>query len=84
MVLFIFSTPSWSESVPSYEMIQRDGLWYKKFTNTPFTGTATGQSQGKLLNGKQEGEWIYYYPDGQLDSKGNFKDGKTNLIYWKK
>ena len=85
LVLFIFSTPSWSESVPSYEMIQRDGLWYKKFTNTPFTGTVTGVTQGKILNGKLEGEIIAYHDSGSLSYIGNFKNGirhgKVELYY---
>ena len=78
LVLLIFCTPSWSESVPSYEMIQRDGLWYKKFTNTPFTGTITGVTQGKILNGKLEGEIIAYHDSGSLSYIGNFKNGKNH------
>ena len=28
------------------------------------------------MHGKIEGAWVYYYFDGQLSSKGNYKNGK--------
>ena len=73
--IFLLSSPSWSERVDESELTLRDGLWYKKFTNTPFTGTSTGQAQGKVLNGKPEGEWFFYYYDGGLNAITNFKYG---------
>jgi antitoxin component YwqK of YwqJK toxin-antitoxin module len=58
------------------DLIEREGLYYEKFKDVPFTGKVTGQKQGKISKGKREGEWIWYYENGQLSSKSNYKDGK--------
>ena len=65
------------------ELVTRDGLYYKKFTNVPFTGSAVGLSrsavgevQGQISKGKREGVSLGYYENGQLARKGNFKEGK--------
>ena len=57
------------------DLVKRDGLYYKKFTDVPFTGKVTGQTQGKLKNGKLHGPWIRYHKNGQLSYKGTYKDG---------
>ena len=56
------------------DLVHRDGLYYKKFTVVPFTGNITGITQGTFKNGKKEGPRISYYDDGQLFSKGTYKD----------
>ena len=33
--------------------------------------------QGIYLNGKREGNWIYWYGNGQQRAKGNFSQGKA-------
>ena len=40
-IIFIslFSSPSWSETWD--DLVERDGLFYKKFTDVPFTGKIT-------------------------------------------
>jgi hypothetical protein len=60
------------------DFVYRDGLVYKKFTDVPFTGTATGEEQGSFKNGKKDGPWISYHKNGQLDSKGTRKNGKKD------
>ena len=77
-ILFIslLSSPSWSET--KADLVERNGLYYKKFTDVPFTGEVTGEWNGNLKDGKPEGHWIEYYENGQLNFKGNFKDGKRD------
>ena len=79
-LLIIFSllltSVSWSENIDSNDLVERDGLWYKKFTNEPFTGNSIGERQGKIIDGKEVGEWVAYFPNGQLFRKWNYKDGK--------
>jgi len=58
------------------DLVKRDGIFYKNFTNVPFTGTITGKSQGEIRNGKQDGSWVFYNENGQLWMKGTYKDGK--------
>ena len=76
VLLFIslLSSPSWSETYD--DLVEREGLWYKKFTDVPFTGEITGDTQGSLKNGEKEGDWVWYHENGQLWMKQNYKDGK--------
>ena len=57
-------------------LVERDGLYYKKFTDVPFTGEVIGREQGKFKNGKKEGLWITYYSTGQLMMKGEYRNGR--------
>ena len=55
-VLFcLTSSVGWS--LEYKELIKRDGLYYKKFTDVPFTGKITGKEQGLIKNGGKEGFW---------------------------
>ena len=68
------------------ELVERDGLYYKKFTDEPFTGSIDeGTLWGVLKNGKREGPWVMDYENGQLSWKGVFKGGKREgpwVAYW--
>ena len=76
-ILFIslLSSPSWSETISWDDLVERDELYYKKFSDVPFTGEVTGQWDGKFKNGKQDGLWKYYYDSGQLSKTGIYIDG---------
>ena len=43
-IIFIslLSSPSWSETVSWDDLVERDELYYKKFTDVPFTGKVSG------------------------------------------
>jgi hypothetical protein len=60
------------------DLVKRDGLYYKKFAEVPFTGKTTGKIQGSFKNGKKHGPWVSYHDNGQLRNKGTFKNGKKN------
>ena len=36
-----------SETVKYEDLVEREGLYYKNFTDVPFTGTVTGENKGK-------------------------------------
>ena len=77
IVLFcLTSSVSWS--LEYKDLVERDGLFYKKFSDVPFTGKTAGQEQGSFKNGKRDGSWVAYQKDGQLKSKGNYNNGKKN------
>ena len=80
-ILFIslLSSPSWSMTID--DLVNREGLYYQKFTDVPFSGNVTGHEQGSIENGKREGGWVSYYDNGQLESKGNYKNGKQEGIW---
>ena len=84
LVLFCLnSSVGWS--LDYKDLVQRDSLFYKKFTDVPFTGEVTGEEIGSLKNGKKEGFFLKYYKNGQLWSKGNFKNNKKEgswIVYF--
>ena len=83
-VLFcLTSSVGWS--LDYKDLVQRDGLFYKKFTDVPFTGQVTGEEKGLFKNGKKEGSFFKYYKNGQLWSKGNFQNNKKEgswIVYF--
>ena len=70
----LVSFPSWGLTWD--DLVTRDGLHYKKFTDLPFTGKMEGRSNGSFKNGMREGLWVIYHKNGQLGSKGDFKNDK--------
>ena len=58
------------------DLVEREGIYYKKFTDVPFSGKVTGGGQGEIKNGKREGPWVSYFENGQLWDKGDYKNGK--------
>ena len=76
-ILFIslLSSPSWSEEMG--DLVKREGIYYEKFIDAPFTGEVTGDIQGLIKNGKREGAWVAYNSDGTVWKKwtGTFKNG---------
>jgi antitoxin component YwqK of YwqJK toxin-antitoxin module len=50
------------------DLVERDGLHYKKFTDVPFTGEVTSKGEGSFKDGKEDGPWVYYYRNGQVVS----------------
>ena len=60
------------------DLVEREGLHYKKFSVVPFTGKTTGNVQGTFRNGKKHGPWVSYWDNGQLQEKGTYKNGKLD------
>jgi antitoxin component YwqK of YwqJK toxin-antitoxin module len=73
LLLSLISTPCLSETMG--DLVKRDGLYYEKLSKTLFTGKVTGRFQGRLENGKKEGEWVKYH-NTKIFSKGSYKNGK--------
>ena len=89
--IFLLSLISCSSEIESEiegktdSVVERDGLYYEKFGETPFTGKVTGKEQGRVKDGKKEGEWVWYWGNGQLMSKVSFTNGKEEgewIIYY--
>jgi len=76
LICLIFLSPNVVKSENVSNLVERGGLFYKKFTEVPFTGKVTGKNQGSFKNGKREGLWVRYHDNGQLRNKGNYKNGK--------
>jgi hypothetical protein len=52
-----------------------DGILFEGDSDTPFTGVLQGMNNGRVENGKKEGEWRSFYSSGQLKEKGFYKNG---------
>jgi len=72
----LLSSPSWSEQFG--DLVSRNGLLYKRFTDVPFTGKITGRISVNIKNGKREGILRYYRENGQLATKETWKDGEKH------
>ena len=76
LLVLLFPSLALGETDKFEDLVARDGIHYKKFTDVPFSGKITGNTQGSFRNGKKHGPWVEYYENGQLLSKGTYKDGK--------
>ena len=56
---------------------EREDIYYKKFSDLPFTGDVEGLVQGSFKDGLTEGLWVESHDDGsaQLEHTGIFKNG---------
>ena len=75
VAFMIFFPPNTVTSETMGDLVKRKGLYYKKYSNIPFTGNFTGFLRGSFKDGKREGYWVRYCDNGQLAYKGNFKNG---------
>ena len=77
ILFFLYPLTSVGETFTMDDLVVRNDLYYKKFTNVPFTGDLYDQNLfGSIVNGKKEGEWVSYYWEGQLRYKEVYKNGK--------
>ena len=60
------------------ELVLREGLYFKPFSDEPFTGKVAGVENGKVTKGHKVGDWLVYNKNGQLVIKTNYKDGKLH------
>jgi antitoxin component YwqK of YwqJK toxin-antitoxin module len=85
MGMFAPSLAVGEERVKYGDLVERGGIFYKKFTDEPFTGKTTGRKQITFRRGKSEGPYVSYHENGQLLEKGSYKDGKPEgpwVSYW--
>ena len=75
LLVLLFPSLALGEEVTLDDLIQRDGIFYEKFSKVLFTGKVTGLQQGRFKNGVMEGPWVSYHENGQLLSEGAFKNG---------
>jgi len=85
LIVLLFPALAMGGEVTYWDLVITDGLYYKKFTDVPFTGKVTGNEQGAFKNGKKDGPWVIYHTNGQLWQKATYNDGKAVgpwVNYW--
>ena len=75
LMVFLFPALALGEEITIDDLVKREGIYYKKFTEVRFSGKVTGREQGSIKNGKSESSWVHYYDNGQLRIKGEYKNG---------
>ena len=67
-----------SETVKFKNLVERNGLYYKKSSDGPFSGEVTGKEQGVLKNGKKNGPWVWYHENRHVweERTETYKNGK--------
>ena len=83
--------PSFALGLGLGDLVLREGLYYEKFSNVPFTGKVTDDTRqvsvmalrflGEIKDGKREGLWVEYWMNGQLQSEGAYKDGRKEGLW---
>ena len=84
-LVLLFPSLTLGEEVTMDGLVEREGIYYKKYTDVPFIGKVTGKEQGSFKNGKKEGSWVSYWDNGQLRHKGDYKNGEREgpwVIYY--
>ena len=76
LLVLLFPTLAFGETVKLEDLVITDGLYFKKFTQVPFTGKVTGREQGKLKDGKRGGVWIVYDSNGRVSKEVTYENGK--------
>jgi hypothetical protein len=71
------------KKIEAINLVERNGLIYERFINSPFTGQTIGKEQYSYENGKLHGPFVIYHDNGQLKSQGNYVNGEmgTELLY---
>jgi len=89
LILIFFPSFCFAKNVDN--LFLRQGLYFEKFRDIPFTGKITGRIHGKILNGLRDGKWEVYYKQNffkgifnnqTLKVEGNFIKG-SRVGNWK-
>lgn len=56
-------------------LIEKEGLFYKKGSDKPYSGSVKGSQIGLMEEGKREKEWKEFYPNGNIKREVSFKNG---------
>ena len=67
ILLCLTSSVGWTLTID--DLVKRNGIYYKGFTDVPFTGKITGQVIASFKNGVKEGSWEEYFQELAISSK---------------
>ena len=88
LLILFFCCPLYA--ITQGDLVEREGLFYEKFTDVPFSGEVSGEYEsygyyyldnGAYVKGLKTGIWVSYHENGQLRYKGKFKKGQK-IGHW--
>ena len=80
LLFFLASVSSYAKNLSKDDVVIREGLYLKKFSNTPITGKLSGIENGKIKKGKREGKWLGYNEEGWLSNTLNYENDLKEVI----
>ena len=81
ILLLFFTSFSYGKSIDLDLLVERDDLYYEKFSDVPYTGEVTGRGKGKLDGGNPVGNFQIYYENGMLKWKQEVVTKDGEMIY---
>ena len=77
LVFLLFPSLAFGETMD--DLVVREGIHYKKFTEVPFTGKVTEKLlRGTFRNGKKHGPWVEYDRNRRVLKKVTYKNSKED------
>ena len=76
LIVLLFPALALGGEVKLKDLVITNGLYFKKFTNIPFTGKVTGKEQGSFKDGKRVGVWLVYDSNGRVSKEVTYENGK--------
>ena len=84
LVVLLFPSLALGETVRYEDLAETDGLYYKKFSDVPFTGKVIGKTQETFVSfkdGKKDGPSVTFWDNGRIAQKGTYKDGEYDGLW---
>jgi len=86
-IIFFSASESFPDTNTWNNIVERNDLFFKKFTNTPFNGkietywpNGNLKETGIITDGKKDNLWEYYYENGNPKEVEFFTNGLLNGI----
>ena len=89
LMFSLLASPVWSETVTIDDLVERNGIHYKNFTNVPFSGLVVQDCpegkpkdifqkgfSGRIVNGLREDYWIITSCLSSRIQRGNYSKGQ--------
>jgi antitoxin component YwqK of YwqJK toxin-antitoxin module len=75
-LLLVTASTVWAQ-VANSQLEERDGLWYVKGGETPYSGPVAGDDgpTGEMKDGRRTGTWIWTYEDGEKQFEMVYDNG---------
>ncbi len=74
-LFLIFLSACSERTIDRDELVERNGVFYEKFSTEPFTGSVTGRTSGRMSKGLFNGLVTTFDEEGRLTSEYNLVNG---------
>ena len=74
-LFLIFLSACSERTIDRDELVERDGVFYEKFSTEPFTGSVTGRSSGRMSKGLFKGLVTTFDEEGRISAHVTYVNG---------